>query len=472
MLVKTVTTSVLLPVILILGGIGFAEENSIADLEQLKKQLIGLQQQITEMNKQHAAEIKALREQVDELSRAKPKAAKAEDDIAALRSLAEAEAAKEAVEEEGEEAVFKAGAISLQALNPEISVTGDMVGTYAHLDSEIDHWNFDFRCLGLHLESYLDPYTRFKAAVPINENEAKLGEAYMTRFGVLDDVNLTIGKFRQQFGVVNRWHKHGLDQVDFPLALRKIFGDGGLNQTGVSLEWTMPALGKTSQELTFQVTNGENERLFGDNSWSTPCLLLHYKNFRDLTKDTYLEFGTTSLLGWNDEWQVYAVGEGPLGKKHRRLPSWVFGGDLTLRWEPTERMRYRNAEWRSELYLLDRQVLRPFTVREDTVSAWGAYSYLQTKLARRWDIGIRLDYYEPDYKRYAGLPGVSLMPLAWPEKGAYRWQVGPYITWYQSPFVRFRLEYNHEDGHDMGEPEDRIMLQMIFAAGPHKHERY
>jgi len=470
-LVRTVAVCLLLLVIPMLVSTGFADESEPRELDRLKKQLIQLEQRFDEVERQHAAEIEKLKKRIEELSREKPKGARPEDEIDALRRRAETEAAKAPVEQEAEEVTFKAGAISLQALNPEISVTGDMVGTYDHRDSEMDNWHFDFRTLGIHLESYLDPYTRFKAAVPVTEDEAKIGEAYFTRFGILDGVNLTAGKFRQQFGVVNRWHKHGLDQVDFPLALRQMFGGGGLNQTGVSVDWTMPPLGTASQELTFQLTNGENDRLFGDNSWSTPSLLLHYKNFRDLTKDTYLEFGTTGLLGWNDEWQVCEGGD-VWAKEHDRLPTWVFGGDLTVRWEPTERMRYRNVEWRSELYLLDREVTDPFEAETDTVTAWGAYSYLQTKLSRTWDVGIRLDYYEPDYKSYAGEPEISLAPLAWPEHGAYRWQVGPYITWYQSPFVRLRLEYDHEDGHGMDEAVDRIMLQMIFAAGPHKHERY
>ena len=29
-----------------------------------------------------------------------------------------------------------------------------------------------------------------------------------------------------------------------------------------------------------------------------------------------------------------------------------------------------------------------------------------------------------------------------------------------------------EDGDGMGEPVNRIALQCVFAAGPHKHERY
>jgi len=468
--------------ILSFGYCALGEENKVeTDIKQLRQEVQKLYGQVGALkvkNEEQAAEIRALREKIDDFTKDKPKVDSTQDELESLRALAISEAQKEPVKEEIEDVVFKAGSLGLQALNPEISVTGDIITTYEHRDEATDYWRSNFRGLGLHFESYLDPYTRFKAAVPVNEKEAKLGEAYLTRFGILKDVNLTLGKFRQQFGVVNRWHKHGLDQVDFPLALRRIFGEGGLNQTGLSLDWNMPSLGKASQELTFQVTNGENSRLFGDNSWTTPSLLLHYKNFRDLTKNTYLECGTTALLGWNNQWQVhgerYENGQtyDVWSEDHDRLLTWVFGGDLSLRWEPTERMRYRNVEWRTEFYYLDREIQDPFVKEHDHVNAWGGYSYIQTKLSRRWETGLRLDYYEPDYKHYAARPEVCLTPLAYPEKDAYRWQVGPYVTWHQSPFVRFRLEYNHEDGRRMEDPLDRIMLQVIFAAGPHKHERY
>ena len=76
--------------------------------------------------------------------------------------------------------------------------------------------------------------------------------------------------------------------------------------------------------------------------------------------------------------------------------------------------------------------------------------------------------FQPDVKGYAA----TLSPLAVTNDGAHLWQIGPYITWYQSPFVHFRLEYNHQDGEHMGPAEKKIILQCIFAAGPHKHERY
>jgi len=286
-------------------------------------------------------------------------------------------------------------------------------------------------------------------------------------YDVGDDLNLTLGKFRQQFGVVNRWHKHGLDQVDFPVALRQIFGEGGLNQSGVSLDWLMPPAGDVSQQLTLQVTDGDNDRLFGDNSSNRPSILLHYKNFRDLSKDTYLEYGLTGLVGWNDEW---SLADGST-RDDRRVTA-VLGADLSVLWEPTEKMRYRNVEWRSEAYLLNKEIVASDGSGRDSIDAWGLYSYLQSKISRTIDIGVRCDFFVPDTKSYADIPGLSLSPLAVTGKNSYLWQVGPYITWWQSPFVKFRVEYNHADGKGIEHAEDIFWLQAIFSAGPHKHERY
>jgi len=446
------------------------EMDADTHIEVLKEEVANLRREMAEMKNEHEREMRALREQMAQLLAGKsaPAASVEKGEIAALRDLAEAAAKEEPGEEaEAAETVFKAGGLGLQALNPEISVTGDMVTTlYRHQDGSRKRHDFNFRNLALHLESYLDPYTKFKAALPVTKDWAKIGEAYMTRYGIADGVNVTFGKFRQQFGVVNRWHKHALDQVDFPLALRQIFGNGGLNQTGVSLDWTMPPCGDSSQELVLQVTNGENGRLFAGNAISNPSCLVRYKNYRDLSKDTYAELGFTGLVGWNDEWDVQSSSGTDTIFDSRATR--VYGLDFSVLWEPTERMRYRNVEWRSEAFLLDRDIHAPDGSGKDSIFAWGAYTYLQTKLSRTVDVGVRLDYYEPDRKDYASL---GLAPLAYTEHSNW-WQVSPYLTWYQSPFVHYRFEYDHLDGHNMKNPEDALMFQVIFAAGPHKHERY
>jgi len=357
--------------------------------------------------------------------------------------------------------------MGLQALNPEISVTGDFLWRYSDTSEQTS--DFIFRGLGLHFQAYLDPYTQFKAAVGVNEEKATLGEAYLTRFGVLPGLNLTLGKFRQQFGVVNRWHKHGLDQVDFPLALRTIFGPGGLNQSGVSADWMMPDILPCSQKLTLQVTDGSNAGIFSENEDNSPSVLAHYNTFWDLTDSTYADGGLSLIYGENNTWDTSG---GTLDPEEKALGTWVAGADLTLLWEPADNMRYRNWVWRNEIYFLNKDLLAPDGAGEDSIHAWGLYSYLESKIARTLILGVRGDYFVPDTKPYEmaaapGLPGQSVTA-----DDACRWQVGPYLTLNQSPFVHFRLEYNYQDGSGTGSAENTLWLQCIFAAGPHKHDRY
>jgi len=449
------------------SGMVLAENNEAENPEliELKQQILELKQQMNEMKRLHNIEIKALREEISKLRQPvpAPEEAKVEDELARLRELAESMAGEKKEQKAPEETVYKFGGLSLQQLNPEISVSGDFVGHYRHQDETRKRTDAEIRGLELNFQSYLDPYSRIKATTHISDDGIDLEEAYLTHFTVFENATLDLGRFRQQFGVVNRWHEDALDQVQYPLALRRIFGDGGLNQTGASIEWTLPKWGQAYQGLTFQVTNTENERLFGSDTLGNPSLLFHYKNYRDLSRDTYLEFGLSGLFGWNDEWDVDGV------KKHDALGTQVFGADLSFLWEPADRTLYRNVEWRSEVYFLNRDLLAPDNSGKDNLNAWGAYSYLQTKVARNLDIGIRGDYYEPDSKDYAN---GSIIPLAYTAKDPRRWQICPYITWWQSEWVKFRCEYDYAWGHGMDDPEHVLWFQAIFAAGPHKHERY
>lgn len=257
----------------------------------------------------------------------------------------------------------------------------------------------------------------------------------------------------------------------FPSPLRQIFGPGGLNQIGASVDWQMPPLAGTAQELTVQFTNGQNPYMFGQNTDGAPSLLAHYKNYQDLSKDLYLEFGGTALAGRNDRWEVTRT-PGEPAMETEALWATVFGLDLTLLWEPTDRMRYRNWLWRSEVYLASKDILAPDGTGESTVQSWGAYTNYQTKIKRTLDVGARLDTYEPDVQAYAGDRGSPLWPLATDIPDARQWLGMVYATWFQSPWVHWRIEYDHQWNGDLGPDDDTIWFQCIFAAGPHKHERY
>ena len=392
-----------------------------------------------------------------------------------LRAAAAAAAsAKPQADTEPAPTVFKAGSLGLQKLNPEISVTGDMLGVYQSGDDDAPAWDTTFRTMALHFEAYLDPYSRFKAAVPFGDEGAELEEVYYTRFGFLGPVNLTLGKFKQQFGVVNRWHKHALDTFDHPLAMRMIFGDEGLNETGVSLDTDFDALGLVNG-LTLQVTDGTNESLFAGNARNRPAILGHYKLYRDLSPSTYLELGGSALLGWNDTWAVrdsLALDPDPVVIDHHRLDTKVYGLDLTMLWEPTDNMRYRNFQWRSEAYFLDKEILAPYG-GTDHIKPWGFYSLAQAKVTRTLELGARYGWYEPEARPDAcagDAPFTADQVVA--ADSPNRWMVSGWVTWWQSPFVKFRAGYSHESGDETGPDIDTVAFQMVFAAGPHKHERY
>lgn len=123
---RKILLSIMLLFSVVFINISFAD-GSDSDIEKLNAEIMELRQQMVEMQKKHDAEIEALKQQIDEIAGGAAKK-EAEDELAVLRQLAQAEAAKEKPKEEkAEDVTFKSRGLSLQALNPEISVTGDFL---------------------------------------------------------------------------------------------------------------------------------------------------------------------------------------------------------------------------------------------------------------------------------------------------------------------------------------------------------
>jgi hypothetical protein len=329
----------------------------------------------------------------------------------------------------------------------------------------------NLRSWELNVQSYLDPFSKFKSTIPVDaEGNIEVEEMYFTRYNAFRDINLDLGKFRQQFGVINRWHGDALDQINYPLPIQYIFGDDGLAQTGMSVDLPLPEMGDATQILTVQVTNSENDHLFGGETMGNPSMLFHFKNFRDLDKSSYFEFGFSGLFGFKDTWEV--ASGGGTQQIEDALGTQVFGADCTYVWEPVQTAMFRNLEWRSELYFLNRDIYAPDGSGRDSLDSWGAFSYVQTKVDYNFYLGIRGDYYNADSRAYAAAYPGTINPFAYTASDAFVYQISPYVTIWQSEFVRFHLEYNYTDGHTIQEPGHTVGIQAVFAAGPHKHERY
>jgi hypothetical protein len=339
---------------------------------------------------------------------------------------------------------------NLQSLNPEITVTGNVFGAVDFEDPEGDH--FVPREFELSFQSNLDPYSRAKLFlghhVPGAELEpfpdesgeeehgggVELEEGYIEWLGLPGGLNVTLGRFRQKFGQLNRWHPHALPGQTYPLPYTAFFGEEGLVQSGLSVHWLAPVSGFGAWELWTEVTRSGNESLFGESS--RPSVLGHVNGFWELSPSTYFELGFTGMAG-------------PDMAGDRSFATRLAGTDFTFSWRPPERGRYRELTVRGGAVYGE---IAPEGA--DPGGAFGAFTLAELRLSQSWTVGGRYEYTED--------------PLD-PSRSA--WLAAPTLTWWQSEWVRLRGELDFLTNGD-GESRALLVLQTTFAMGPHKHETY
>jgi hypothetical protein len=379
------------------------------------------------------AQLRALRARLDSilgaLGQRQPAAAPPGDDLAALRAAAAAAVGRDTTQAADTAAGRRfVGRERNQAqLNPEISVTGD-VRAYG-TTTGVQRNNFDPHEFEVGFQSALDPYSHTKIFVALENGEVDVEEGYAYWTGVPGRLRLDVGKFRQQFGELNRWHLHAVPETEYPLALTSYLGEDGLAGAGLSLYRAFGGLG--THELTVQVTrSGSDEALFGNGG--RPTYLGHLLNFWQLGRSAYMQLGGSVLYGTNPD---------------SALRTTVGGADFRLTWRPPSRALYREWTLRAELLAFRKQFAGVGPTR------LGGYVSTTYKLGQRWIAGARYDYVES------------------PETGEITRQIMPSLTLWQSEWVFLRGQYLWQKV--AGTPAtNQLALQAVWAIGPHKHETY
>lgn len=409
-----------------------------------------------------AREIDRLRARMDSLAaeldrlREDPAAADEAGELGALREAAReaAETASRDTSRESEGSRTR----NLNRLNPEISLTGDIVGVFTDPVDDGSDVRAVPREFELSIQSALDPYSRAKVFISHHEDvgiagtpafahghgpeddeeghdeeeagELEIEEGYIQWVGLPGGLGAKAGKFRQEIGLYNRWHDHALLEVQRPLPVLALLGEDGLSQTGAGLALPSVTTGAGTQTSFFQVATGTNEALFeGGAEFS---YLGRLESFWDLSPSSFVQFGATGVYGENDG---------------ASLVTRLLELDAYFRWKPVGRGLYRDFTAKTEWYVVEKEE------RDALETARGGYLQLNYKASRRWTLGARADYLEP-----------------FGEEDDEIVQLVPSITWWQSEWVRFRFQYNHLRRHDRG--NHTLILQSVWAVGPHKHETY
>ena len=335
---------------------------------------------------------------------------------------------------------------------PEIGAVADVA---LRLDSPKTDENgadrVQVREVELVLGGNVDPYSRLDSTIAFTEEDiAELEEAYLTRFELPFDVTARVGRFKPKIGKVLPVHRDSLDTVDDPLVIQRYFGSEGMSKTGVDLTKMLDIPSPFVHQVTIGVLeggNGEGGTAFGEVK-RRPTIYGHLKNYLDISDVTNLEIGFSDAIGSRDADASFEVN--------------VMGLDATLIHQLSANQALK---FQGELFNVDRSesfidvtddVTGDITQQDIDGNVWGGYGLADFRMSSQWATGLRFDYVEPvdnllvnSNKAEIGYTG--------------------YLTFYQSEFARWRLQFSHAD-LVTGDDDNRVFLQGTFAIGEHKHK--
>ena len=309
----------------------------------------------------------------------------------------------------------------------------------------------------LSLFGQIDPFARGTVIVETGEDEpggeltVALAEAHLTLLTLPYGFQAKLGQVRNRFGWSNERHAHDLPWVDVPNVYRNFFGEEGLRERGVEVSWVPET--PFYFEALVGVFDGDNEVAFGRGKLNEPLATGRLRTFFEPGLEHGILLGVSAAHGQTPD----------------RLRSTLFGFDA--------RYKYTPDGWRHALLTLGaegiysiRRIEREAEVAvEDTEATltvlekrtrrhFGWYAYAEVQPWLRWAVGARYDWSQ------------------YPVDSGREWAVEPYVSFWPSEFLRFRLAYKHTDRserslfNDTGGSArlvDELLFQAAFILGAH-----
>lgn len=327
------------------------------------------------------------------------------------------------------------------ALDPDISFGGDYYFSYGSSESDYNRLPSEFgegtgklslREMELGLESSLDPSTMGKAYISFGHEGAALEEGYLVWLAGPLNMNLKLGKFKNSYGIMNRYHTHDMPQFDRPFMISNFFTKETLKGVGVGANFQLPSITARVNELDLEVVSCCDGLSFTSEGKHNILYVAHLKNHWGLNESTNAELGFSGAYGYNDSAEKYRTA--------------IVGADLRMRWQPHGKEECRGAEWWTEALFSRREEF------EENIESWGLFSLLRIRLGARWHCGCRFDYSQMYNDSSAEEFGGSLA-----------------IDFQQSESVLLRLQYTRVE-RNFDEDDDRLILQTNWSMGPHDHK--
>jgi hypothetical protein len=346
----------------------------------------------------------------------------------------------------------------------DMGVTGDFVGNLTQHNVQKNQGGsfpglenlFFPREVEVSFFGQIDPYARAEVRFEAEQDSrggglsVSLAEANLTLMALPYGTQLKLGKMRNRFGYLNQIHAHDWPFIDNPNVLQQFFGTEGLVESGFEATWVPPL--PFYLEVLGGVFNGENDVAFGRDQISNPLVTGRVRTFLDF-----------------DEWGAIQIGSSiASGQTPQQKSSNILGFDAKYKYTP--------AGWQHAAFTLLGEYLLSFRdvvvtnpegidqTRQRDSQGFYIYGGLQPfnhgELSK-WMLGFRYDRTQ------------------YPAASGTEWAVQPFLSYYPSEFLRFRLGYkqttrsqccSYLDFQDNGGSAKQVseyFLQATFIMGAH-----
>jgi len=302
----------------------------------------------------------------------------------------------------------------------------------------------------------IDPYARAELRIEAGQDQrggdlnVSVAEANLTLTALPYGTQLKMGQMRSRFGLLNQLHFHDRPFIDNPNVLQQFFGTEGLREAGFEATWVPPL--PFYLELLGGVFNGRNDVAFGRDQISNPLVTGRARTFFDFEDWGAVQLGSS-----------VAAGQTPQQKS-----STILGFDAKYKYTPPG---WRRAAFTllGEYLLSFRDVVVTSPDGIDTTRYRGSQGFYVGGEVRPFNHGELSNW----------LLGFRYDRTQYPTPSGTEWAVGPFLAYYPSEFLRFRLGYkqttrsqccSYLDFQDTGGSAKQVseyFLQATFIMGAH-----
>lgn len=347
----------------------------------------------------------------------------------------------------------------------------------------------NFNYAELSIGASVDNYFDMLAVFHMTENDFEVEEAFVTTLGLPYSLRAKIGKFKSDFGYLNNKHHHNYNFADMPLIYQSLLGDHGLTETGMQLQYVVPAPHYVM--IGVEALTGDNEQSFGTEGFAPSDV--HHDHEEEGDEDNHDEAAAgVEDTDYPSLWVGYiktsldiaggtmlagasiAKGDSRINHLEDENPH-AFAGDTTFYGADLVYKYYFAADraitWQSEY--LYRELEGTQYVPATDAEVWakqvdmlkeqgGYYTELIYQHDKNWRAGARYSAISQNDVTVNGKhkPISDDMYIA-----------SAMLEYNPSEFSRIRLQYNHNSAlyNDEGEKnnKDEIILQFNYAIGAH-----